>query len=596
VRLSIGTLTLALTAALLLALAGCSSKAEHSYRRAQSLDHAGKHQLALDEYLRVANESPGHPLADDALYHAAFIYREYLEEPQRAAQTYERLVNEYPDGDFYENALLWLGALYTEEGKMRDPDRAISYYRQILDRRNGRAPMKAEALLAIARILLEKKDKRAIERCKELIAKYPDDRYHKREAQLLLAEAMESLGAKPEEVIKAYQKVVDEFPNTRTADKAKRAIGWISYRVRQAEEAKPKESTKVSHAVLKGVPAYGAFAARGWVHAEMIDALTAAAKAAGRDVSAPLVAGITGGVFQFFYTSEDPTLGAGILAENPPQLVADALGLSRNQMSSDTLEHGLARLRQCIDEGHPVLAPYGGPGRWTLVVGYDTDKKLVYVLTAGATKPRPVPEAEFGKRWQAGFERPSGLPESVPTPAPFYQFSFGPSLHKPSINDIIGEALRRGAKWLLEPAAFGIPSGLAAYKELMEHLRRCGTASEPDPEGDARLAAWGKAPLTSLLSSRKCAAEFLRLAAEKSSGIREANALAAARKYDEIVNLLENLRVTFPQLPEETEQGSAIAEDAMNTFRDKCLDAQTIVQQIADREREAAGLLERAAQ
>lgn len=595
-RFSLGTLMLALTAAATLAFVGCSSKAAHSYRRAQSLDHAGKHQLALDEYLRVANESPGHPLADDALYHVAFIYREYLEDPRRAAQTYERLIREYPDGDFYENALLRLGALYTEDEEVRDPDRAISYYQQILDRRNGRAPMKAEALLAIARILLEKKDKRAIERCKELIAKYPEDRYHKREAQLLLAEAMESLGNKPEEVIKAYQRVVDEFPNTRAADKAKRAIGWISYRVKQAEEAKPKEPTKVSHALLKGVPAYGAFAARGWVHAEMIDALTAAAKAAGRDVSAPFVAGITGGVFQFFYTSKAPALGATLLAEHPPQIVADALGLSRNQMSSDTLEHGLARLRQCIEEGHPVLVPYGGPGRWTLVVGYDTDKKLVYVLAAGASKPRTVPETEFGKKWQAGFRRPSGLPESVPTPAPFYQFSFGPSLRKPSINDVVGEAFRRGAKWMYEPAVFGIPSGLSAYKELTDHLRRCGTASEPDPEGDARLASWGKAPLTSLLSSRKCAAEFLRLAAEKSSGARQANALAAARKYDEIVNLLENLRVTFPQLPEETGQGSAVAESLMESFRKQCLDAQAIVQQIADREREAAGLLERAAQ
>ena len=575
---------------------GCSSKAQRSYRRADSLDHGDNHQLALDEYLRVAEQSPGHPLADNALYRAAFIQREYLDDPAGAAATYERLVNEYADSEFYENALLRLGALYTEEEELKDPKRAILCYQRVLEGSADRPPMCAAALLATARILLEQKDKHAIERCRQLIAEYPEERHYRAEAQLLLGEAMEAFDAKPEDVLKAYEKVVKDFPGSRTADKARVAIGWIAYRVKQAEDAKPKEPPKAPRAVVAGVPGYGKFAARGWVHAEMIDALTAAAKKAGRDVSAEFVAGITGGPFEFFYSTEDRALGARILAENPPQIVAETLGLSRNQMSSDKLENGLARLRQSIDEGCPVLTPYGSAGDWTLVVGYDTEKKEILLLPGGASGARAVSEGEFGKKWQAAFRRPSGLPDNIPWPSPFYEFSFGQSLRQPSIDELTAEAFRRGAKWMREPAAFGVPSGFAAYETLAADLDRHASAAEWADNDAASLAAWAEKPLTSHLSARRCATDFLRQAANLLSGTRQQRAAEAAQEYGEVARLLESLRLVFPRANGLEADDSAVRESAAEQFRSDCVNARTLLQQIVERERAAVSALERAAQ
>lgn len=76
--------------------AGASEDERGAFYAAANLARAGHPAEAAEELLALQARSPADPFADDALLEAAQLYEEKLGDPRRAAETYERLVEEYP--------------------------------------------------------------------------------------------------------------------------------------------------------------------------------------------------------------------------------------------------------------------------------------------------------------------------------------------------------------------------------------------------------------------------------------------------------------------------------------------------------------------
>jgi len=84
--------------ALLIALLFSAGGGEREqYGVAIRLSAEGEHERAAQMLVEVAEKSPDHSLADDALMKAAQIYEERLADPARAAKLYELRIERYPE-------------------------------------------------------------------------------------------------------------------------------------------------------------------------------------------------------------------------------------------------------------------------------------------------------------------------------------------------------------------------------------------------------------------------------------------------------------------------------------------------------------------
>lgn len=81
------------------ALAGPPALAESANQRfdaAIELAQRGQPQAAAEALVRLADELPDDPFADDALSEAALLYEQTLRDPEQAARLLQRLVERYP--------------------------------------------------------------------------------------------------------------------------------------------------------------------------------------------------------------------------------------------------------------------------------------------------------------------------------------------------------------------------------------------------------------------------------------------------------------------------------------------------------------------
>jgi N-acetylmuramoyl-L-alanine amidase len=76
-------------------------------------------ERAADVYLSIADEYSSSSFADDALYQAAQIYDSELSSKQKAYSLYQRIINDFPDGDKVQLAREQLNALNLEKSSAR---------------------------------------------------------------------------------------------------------------------------------------------------------------------------------------------------------------------------------------------------------------------------------------------------------------------------------------------------------------------------------------------------------------------------------------------------------------------------------------------
>jgi len=115
-RVSVGLLLAVVVVTL---ASGCSTKVQRLYRRAEAFFAQGEYELAAREYSRIVQEAPRDPLADDAWYKLAYLYREELDNPSAALIVYRNLADNYQGSNYVDEALFWI--VYLQRRYMQDP-------------------------------------------------------------------------------------------------------------------------------------------------------------------------------------------------------------------------------------------------------------------------------------------------------------------------------------------------------------------------------------------------------------------------------------------------------------------------------------------
>jgi TolA-binding protein len=143
-----------------------------AYRRAQLFLDGGQVDEAIGLFRAALDGKPPADVASACLYFLGEAQeRKALSDEARG--TWERMLAEYPDGEFAPYAQLKLGALYG--GGLKQPDRALEFYARAAAK-PGTDRVAAEALFQMGEIQFEqKKYEPAAESFGKLIRAYPGD-------------------------------------------------------------------------------------------------------------------------------------------------------------------------------------------------------------------------------------------------------------------------------------------------------------------------------------------------------------------------------------------------------------------------------------
>lgn len=527
----------ALAVLALVLLGGCSSKGERYYQRAEQFFVQGQSELAADEYRRVFSEDPRCPLADDAAYKLAYLYREEMASLPEAIQAYKFVADEYPDSPYADDALLWV--LYLQGHDLKDMDAARQTYDLICRRFASQEDVCARAHLQLARALMTAGDFAAADtEAQQLLDLYPDQTRQAAAAMLLRARLSEKLNRPSETTVKLYEELVKTYPDTFSAAEAKRAIGWAYYgemgKQRQAERLAKERAARV----IAGVPDFADDS--GPTRHRPFIALKSLLAQRGTSVSLEELLAVSGVAFEFHYDPADPSVSAARLARGALTEAAEQCGFAVITWSAPSAEASFASLAQNIGQGRPVMVPQRQGGRWLIVTGYRPAEDRVYVLPGRNGQPRAMSRREFLGRW-AG----STAGHTAVVTGPYFQFCLGQRLQTPDAVALLRATARSANAAMQEQGGGGAAAGLRAYDALAEQI-----ASMAGDAGDQQqaLRRWADGSLPVLIADRRAAGAALRALAEGLSGNAQSKAAEAAATYDDVAKLGEQLRTALLSL------------------------------------------------
>ena len=193
--------------ALLAGAAPAHAGGRDDFNRAYALEKDGKHAEALAALKALAGT--GGEFGDDALLEAGRIYEEELLDGAQAAEMYTALLRDFPNSRLQRRAAARLEALRTVEPRFLKP--ALEFRRAILD--------------------YPRDNKAAMERVQNLIQRTPD--YPGADhAYYWLGEVSRGKG----DTLQAeryYHTVIEKFPQSAWAWKARRSLGDLSYDLKE---------------------------------------------------------------------------------------------------------------------------------------------------------------------------------------------------------------------------------------------------------------------------------------------------------------------------------------------------------------------------
>lgn len=223
---------------------------EKQYGFAEQLNQDGDEVLALLEYRRFAYLYPDHRNAPEALMETAMIRLQVTREVNKAQRTLSRLAERYPDEDLAERAKNFRDFVATNsdyegrplsvylrgrrEAEREDHERAIDLFLSVAEDWSE-AQLADDALLNAARLQLRTTDQpaKAREHLDTLIKRYPK-RSTAAEAHYVRAEALLKTTGE-DQAIEAYRRVVEKFPDSPFADKARRQIRRLEQELHPVE-------------------------------------------------------------------------------------------------------------------------------------------------------------------------------------------------------------------------------------------------------------------------------------------------------------------------------------------------------------------------
>jgi len=542
---------------LVVALTGCSTRAQRLYRRAEAFLAQGQIKLAAQEYQRVVEEYPRDAIGDDALYKLAYVYAEEMGDPSSALVQYRRLADRYPSSPYADEALMRV--LEIQRRVLHDPPAAKTTAEEVCRRFSDREQLCATACLEVARAEFDQEQyQQAIGTAQGVIGQYSGQTRQCAQAALLVARATEQMGGSQDKVESLYEDIIRNYPDTHSAATAKVRLGWMHYGAREQDKQKEADEKKRQSRTIKGVPPHGIGADTGQLQA--LSALRSLLAHRGETRELDELLALSGVAFQFVFDPGRPTVGRGIFAGNPFETVAQALGFAPNVWSSANSEQAFASVHQALLQGHPVIILYDAPPTsWVVVTGYELTTGQVYLLPAGRPEYTTVPRETFLSRW-ASSDKQVTPPMA---PGPFYQFSLGARLRTPPEAGVVRDTLQHAVDLVRRRELSGVPAGQVAYERLAAHLESCG---QPEATEARRQALrWAEVALPAQVSAREAGLAYLKHAAQVLSGAG-GRLNDVAQRYDEVVAetslLSRKLREARAQTDEAGEKWEAAAAQA----------------------------------
>ncbi len=518
-------------------LGGCSSRGERYYQRAEQFFVQGQFALAAEEYRRVVNEDPQSPLADDAAYKLAYLYREEMGSLPEAIETYRLLADRFPESPYADDALLWV--LYLQGHDLKDVAAARRTYELLCQRFASQKDVCARAHLQLARALLTVGQYEAADaEAKRLGELYPEQTRQAAAALLLRARLAEKLNRPGEEAVKLYEEVVKAYPDTFSAAEAKRAIGWVFYgemgKQRQAERLAKQRAARI----ISGVPDFASDS--GTMRQAPFVCLRSLLAQRGLAVSVEELLALSGAAFEFRYDPANPGVTTAHLPRGALTAAAEHCGFAVVTWSASSAEASFSSLAQNIGQGRPVMVPQRGQGRWLIVTGYRPAEDRVYVLPGRNGQPRSMSRREFLNRWA---NRTAG--HTAVVTGPYYQFCLGQRLQAPEPDSWLRAMARSASAALHEQGSGGTAAGLRAYDLLTQRISAMPDASA---EEQRALRTWAQSGLAGLVGDRAAAATALQKLAPRLTGAAQSKTAEAASTYEDVRRLGEQLRAALLSL------------------------------------------------
>ncbi len=456
-------------------------------KKADQLFRSGKFDDALRYYRLLAETHPDSAHADNALFQQGLILATHLRRASEARAAYEALLNRHPDSPLADDALMASGALLLEA---RDYEAALVAYRAVVERFAENRDATADAQLAIARILFRRGDRRALETLQTVLRDFPDKTARCAEAQYLLGQCYQEVRREPDQAVKAYQVVLDDFGDSQFAEPARQAIGLIYYQRKQEE----KEVLLDAGTLTPGEEGTDPF----------IEAVRIALSVRSVNATAEQLLGLTGLAFSHQYP-RDETTSTPLTAGNPLDAVCAAFGLRYELIEARDHAEAWARLRQTIDAEQPVLALVrASPPRWSTIIGYRQRPEQILVRGDGMALRRIDV-----KNLEATLQRCATLGAEPPADwAKFVFVSLGGTPRPGERQRITRRVLVAAANTLRGNVKSDIPHGLKAWAALATDLEEL--SKETDADRLAAVQAWAKGSIPAQRTRRIAGIRFLR--------------------------------------------------------------------------------------
>jgi len=525
--------------AVVVCVLGCTTRAQRLYRRAEAFLAQDQCQLAAVEYNRIVKDSPQDPLADDALYKLAYLYREELDNSTAALQSYRYLADNYPDSSFADDALLWI--VYMGRRDLHSPDVVVSACREIDQRFADDSCLRAQAWLEAARAYRDAGQlQEARRRCEAIIEDFGDEQAVAAAASLMVADIAREQSTDPQMVVALYEQVIKQYPQTRAAAKARQAAGWVYYGVKAKSDEQRLAQQRRQAQVLEGVPPIDSYPNRPAI--ELLSAMQSLLQQAGAPTSLDELMVLSGLAFGFCCDLDHPE-GIDRFYRNPLTLLAEEMGFGYNLWGFAETSNALAAVTKSLQSSRPLLISYGKPQpRPALIIGYKPADKELHLTLPGRGSV-VVSEEAFAEQWKtAQFPR-----LWTPPPETGCQFSLTTGREQSSETARIKSAALRAALALDQPKLMGAPAGRAGYEAFLSHIRNC----LPSEATAARqqLSQWTGVVIPRITFARRAAAQYLSRFPASLRGPARLSLAAASDSYNDLVQ-------RWGQLGEEIEKAT----------------------------------------
>ncbi|MFO7946928.1 MAG: tetratricopeptide repeat protein [Armatimonadota bacterium] len=538
-----GRVTITAVLVTVLCVCGCYTRSQRIYQRAEAFMAAGKENLAATEYRKLVTETPGSPLADDALYKLAYLFREEFKLPDSAIQTYRLIAEKYPDSSFVDDAYLWIA--YIQRRDLHKPEDVRKTCEAVEKRFPDQPPTVARCYLQLVQALYAAgRYEDTMQTADMLEEKFPDQKRQCSVAALLKARAAQQILDDEKQIEAMYTRVLEEYPDSYSAVEAKTVIGLRYYDKREEQQQQEQKRLEAAARVVHGIPP---FSTRDDYRENILSPMQSLLAHRNIEIDRKMLLAMSGAAFGFVYDPQNVSATSRTFYRQPHVLVGETLGFTTNVWTGEEAEASFSALTNAIRLKRPVIVHQSSPSpRWAIVTGWRPAANQVLYLAAGAENVSGATRERFISQWTDSSNFACG---------PHYLFFLGQRQAEPSAEELMRETVRIALASMESRNLGSAHSGMKAYETLVADL-------EQNPaENAGRLVAWATGQIPAVQHCRAAARAFLAEKANATPAARD-ELMAAAEFYEDVEAELDVLKGAIVRAAEDQERTPEEAEAA----------------------------------